>query len=90
MDALLSLIPGGLVTTLVASISAVLLVIWRAFATGRASGRNEERARTSAERSESVEERLEMHREATEAERRAAGTTDEEARKEALKWAKPR
>jgi hypothetical protein len=35
-----------------------------------------------------TEERLEMHREATAAERQAAGMTDEEARKEAMKMVK--
>lgn len=34
------------------------------------------------------EERLEMHREATEIERKVSGHTDDEARKEAMKWAK--
>lgn len=34
------------------------------------------------------EERLEMHREATEIERKVAGQTEDEARKEAMKWAK--
>lgn len=35
-----------------------------------------------------VEDRLEMDREATAAERKAAGMTDDEARAEALKWSR--
>lgn len=47
-----------------------------------------ERAKRMAEMLASAEDRLEMDREATEAERAAARLSDEEARKEALKWAK--
>lgn len=37
MDALLSLIPGGTLTAIVAAVVAVLGVIWRAFVAGKKS-----------------------------------------------------
>lgn len=56
---------------------------------GRLSGASLERAKQDQARLDAAEEQLEMHREATEAERKAAGMTDDEARAEAAKWAKP-
>lgn len=54
----------------------------------RQSGVNAERARQAREKLAAAEDRLEMHREATTAEQRAAGMRDDEARKEAMRWAK--
>lgn len=51
-------------------------------------GGSRERAKQDKARLEAAEDRLEMHREATDAERRAAGMTDDEARAEAAKWVK--
>lgn len=56
---------------------------------GRLSGANRERAKQDQAKLDAAEDQLEMHREATEAERKAAGMTDDEARTEAAKWAKP-
>ncbi len=53
----------------------------------RQSGVNAERARQAREKLAAAEDRLEMHREATTAERRTAGMSDDEARKEAMRWA---
>ncbi|MGO4562307.1 hypothetical protein [Rhizobiales bacterium 3FA27D7] len=55
----------------------------------RQSGVNAERSRQTKEKLAAVEERLEMNREATEIERRVTGMSDGEARKEAMRWAKP-
>lgn len=54
----------------------------------RQSGVNSERAKQSAERLAAAEDRLEMDREATAAERKAAGMTDDEAKAEAMKWSR--
>ena len=55
----------------------------------RQSGVNAEHSRQTKEKLAAVEERLEMNREATEIERRVTGMSDGEARKEAMRWAKP-
>jgi outer membrane murein-binding lipoprotein Lpp len=47
-----------------------------------------ERAKQAADKLAAAEDRLEMDREATAVERAAARLSDDEARKEALKWAK--
>ncbi|RWN31744.1 hypothetical protein [Mesorhizobium sp.] len=47
-----------------------------------------EAAKQAAGKLAAAEDRLEMDREATAAERQAAGMTDDAARKEAEKWAK--
>lgn len=54
----------------------------------RQSGVNAERARQAREKLAAAEDRLEMHSEATTAERWAAGMSEDEARKEAMRWAK--
>ncbi|QAZ46157.1 hypothetical protein [Mesorhizobium sp. Pch-S] len=54
----------------------------------RQSGVNAERARQAKEKVAAAEDRLEMDREATDIERRVTGMTDEEARKEATRWAR--
>ena len=47
-----------------------------------------ERAKTAQRTIAAKDEQLEMHREATKAERDAAALSDEQARKEAMKWAR--
>lgn len=54
----------------------------------RQSGVNSERAKQTAGKLAAAEDRLEMDREATAAERKAAGMSYDEARAEAEKWAK--
>lgn len=54
----------------------------------RQSGVNAERARQAREKLAAAEDRLEMHREATTAGQRAAAMRNDEARKEAMRWAK--
>ena len=56
----------------------------------RQSGANAERAKQAGRDKKAVEERLEMDREATAAEREATALSDEGARKEAMRWVKPR
>ena len=56
------------------------------YRSGLKKGSAAERAKQAAKDRKAREERLEMHREATDAERRAGELTDEEARKEAMKW----
>jgi hypothetical protein len=45
MEALLSLIPGVSLTAIVGGIVAALAVVWRIFAAGKKSGRNEAKAK---------------------------------------------
>jgi len=84
IEAILALIPGGWATAILAGIGALGVALWRAFAAGKKSAEGEQ----AVEDREAVKERLEMHRDATEAERKAAGMSDDEAKQEALKWAK--
>ena len=49
---------------------------------------NRERAKQAAGKLAVAEDRLEMDREATAAERKAAGMTDDKARAEAMKWSR--
>lgn len=65
--------------------AGVLLALWKA----RQSGVKAERAKRALRDMAAREDRLEMDREATQAERKAAGMTDDEARKEAMKWSRP-
>lgn len=58
------------------------------YRTGLKRGSAAERAKQAERDRKAREERLEMHREATDAEREAAAMTDEEARKEAMKWSR--
>lgn len=84
MDAILNFLPGGWLAGGGAIALAVLAIIWRVFSAGRSAERGKQ-----AERGiRAMEERLEMHREATEHERRARDLTDEQARKEAMRWSK--
>lgn len=54
----------------------------------RSTGARLEREKHGRERLAAIEDRLEMDREATADERKAAGMTDAEAKAEALKWSK--
>jgi hypothetical protein len=54
----------------------------------RRAGRAEGDAKLAKARQKTAEELHEMDREATDAERKAAALSDEEARKEAMKWPK--
>lgn len=62
---------------------AALAVLWQQ----RHSAVKADRAKRDAK---AANERLEMHREATKIEREARDLSDEEAKREALKWSKPR
>lgn len=84
MEAILNLIPGGWLTAAGGGLVAVLLALWRAFAAGKAA----ERGRQSKRDLKAAEDRLEMHREASEIERRARDLTDDQARQEAERWAR--
>lgn len=86
IDALLSLIPGNSLAVTGGAIAAALALAWRIFASGRAT----ERARQADRDMRAMEEQLEMHREADAFERRMRDLRDEEARKEAMKWSRPR
>jgi len=85
MDALLSLLTGnGLIAGLVAAlVGAVALYI-----KGRSDGAAKAENKSLKDQVASKDEQLEMHREANAAEREAAGMSDDEARKEAMKWAR--
>ncbi|HWK14653.1 MAG TPA: hypothetical protein VNS02_09680 [Rhizobiaceae bacterium] len=85
MDTLLSILTGnGLIAGIVAALvgAAVLYV------KGRSDGAAKAANKSLKDKLASKEEQLEMHREANDAEREAAGLSDEAARKEALKWAR--
>lgn len=86
MDSLLSLLAGG--QNILLLIGAALVALLGAFAGGRVSGASRERDKQAGRDKAAVEEQLEMHREASEAERQAAALTEEAARKEASKWSK--
>lgn len=58
--------------------------LWTAYRKGSAR----EKAKQAAKELAAAQDRLEMDREATAAERQAAGMTDDQARAEATKWAK--
>ncbi|MER8827247.1 hypothetical protein NKH73_14255 [Mesorhizobium sp. M0938] len=58
------------------------------YVAGGVNRAKKEAAKQAAGKLAAAEDRLEMDREATEAERQAAGLTDDAARKEAEKWAR--
>jgi outer membrane murein-binding lipoprotein Lpp len=68
----------------IAAAGAALLAFWRVYAMGQ----NSVKAKQAKKELAAAKDRLEMDREATVAERNAAGMTDAEARAEAEKWAK--
>ena len=54
MDFILSLIPGGSLTAILAAVLAAVAGIWRAWAAGKKAGQNEERAKHAQAREESL------------------------------------
>lgn len=72
-------------TTIMAIFAALVGGIGLFVAGGRA---NKDAARRAAEKLVAVEERLEMDREAIDAERVARDLPDEAARREAMRWSK--
>ena len=70
----------------VAAAGGGLVALLAAYLKGRSDKGNAEALKRAGEKAAAAEERLEMHREATDAERRAAGMTDKDALDEALKW----
>ena len=86
IEALLSLVPGNAFTLIGGALAAALALAWRIFAAGRAT----ERSRQADKDRQAMEEQLEMHREADAFERSMRDLADEEARREALKWSRPR
>jgi uncharacterized membrane protein YqjE len=59
-----------------------------AYRSGRKARESEEATRRAVEKLRGTEEHLEMQRESTEADRQARDLPDEEARREAMKWAR--
>ena len=59
-----------------------------AYLKGNSSGAAKEKANAAKRDIAARDEQLEMHREATEAERAAAALSDEAAREEAMKWSR--
>lgn len=89
-DALLNLIPGGGLAVLGAILVAVLgLLGWGARKVHKA-GENEEKARTAQAERLAAERRHSMAVEAKKAELVAAGLSEAEARKEAMRWVRQR
>lgn len=84
MTLLLWLVSNPTVLAILAGIAAVFGWGWKQRRAGRAEGE----AKLVKARQKAAEELHEMDREATEAERKAAAMSDNEARKEALKWRK--
>lgn len=74
----------GYLLTAAAAIAALIGIVMKS----RIDGARLERAKRAAEDLRSAEDRLEMDREATAEERKAADMSDAEARREALKWAR--
>lgn len=72
----------GLIATAVAAAGVLI------YRTGRKEGGDDERAKQAARDRKAAAERLEMHREASEAEKAAKDLSDEEAKREALRWSK--
>lgn len=85
-EAILSLFSGGTGYLVGGGVIFIiwLLTIFKAVLWGA----NRQEEKQAVDKLKEAEERLEMDREATEAERKAAGMTDDEARKEAMRWAK--
>lgn len=73
--------------TLLAVMGGVLAALI-AFFTGNSRGARRQERKQVAEKLVAAEDRLEMDREATEAERKARDLSDAEAAKEAQRWAK--
>lgn len=73
-----------------AAAGAVFGALATAYLKGRGEGEAKEKAKTAQRTIAAKEEQLKMRREADEAERRAMALSDEEARKEAERWASRR
>ncbi len=73
-------------TSLLFAAGGGLVALLVAYLKGRSDKGKAEALKRAGEKAAAAEERLEMHREATDAERRAAGMTDKDALDEALKW----
>ncbi|MER9079971.1 hypothetical protein [Mesorhizobium sp. M0895] len=84
MSFLLSLFAGS--NSIFAALAGALFLGIGSWVHGRLSGANAERAKQTAGKLAAAQDRLEMDREATAAERAAAGMTDASARAEAKKW----
>lgn len=87
MTALLLSVLSALWPYLVAA-GAVVGALATAYLKGRGEGVAKEKAKAAKRESAAKDEQLEMHREATEAAREAAALSDEQARKEAMQWAR--
>jgi len=85
MEALVSLLTGN---SLIAGLLAALVGAVALYFKGRRDGAAKAENKSLKDQVTSKEEQLEMHREANAAEREAAGMSDDEARKEAMKWAR--
>ncbi|HWK13246.1 MAG TPA: hypothetical protein VNS02_02540 [Rhizobiaceae bacterium] len=85
MDTLISLVIGN---GLIAGIVAALVGAVALYVKGRSDGAAKAENKSLKDKLASKEEQLEMHREANAAEREAAGMSDDDARQEALKWAR--
>lgn len=75
-----ALIAGGLI---------VAVLLFRAFRIGRDGARAAAAAEKAAGRAAAAEERLEMHREATDVEKRVSGLSDPDLDAELAKWSRP-
>ena len=78
---------SGIIPYLLTAGGAIVAILGLVFKS-RLDGARLERAKHDAEKLKAAEGRLEMHREATDAERKATGMSDSDARAEAMKWAK--
>ncbi|MER8464183.1 hypothetical protein [Mesorhizobium sp. M1396] len=82
---------GALALSLVAKFWPYLIAAGAALAgllTAYSKGRASQKAKQAAKELVAAQDRLEMDREATAAERSAAGMTDDQARAEATRWIK--
>lgn len=77
----------GLTSLLIAAGGAVVALLL-AYIKGGADTAKKEKAKRAADKLQAAEDRLEMDREASDAERKAASMSDDEARREAMKWAR--
>lgn len=79
----------GTVFALLAGGLIVAVLVARAFALGRSGARSAAAAEKAAGRAAAAEERLEMHREATDVEKRVSGLSDPDLDAELAKWSRP-
>lgn len=85
----------GLITGLFAGGNSVFILLGGAFIAamaawmrGRVTGARAERGKQAGRDRDALADQLEMHREATDAERKVVRMSDEEARREAMKWSR--